>query len=100
MPQIFKIGSYWVFFWANESDPLEPIHVHVCEGAPNANATKIWITKAGKCYLCHNNSRIPERTLRNIMKIIEARSAEVCPPSRIDGQKETRYNGKEGRQRR
>ena len=21
MPQIFKIGSYWVFFWANESDP-------------------------------------------------------------------------------
>lgn len=42
-----------------------------------ANATKIWITKAGKCYLCHNNSRIPERTLRNIMKIIEARSAEV-----------------------
>ena len=59
MPQIFKIGSYWVFFWANESDPLEPIHVHVCEGAPNANATKIWITKAGKCYLCHNNSRIP-----------------------------------------
>ena len=62
MPQIFKIGSYWVFFWANESDPLEPIHVHVCEGAPNANATKIWITRAGKCYLCHNNSRIPERT--------------------------------------
>ena len=24
----------------------------------------------------------------------------LCPPSRIDGQKETRYNGKEGRQRR
>lgn len=60
-----------------KATPLEPIHVHVCEGAPNANATKIWITKAGKCYLCHNNSRIAERTLRNIMKIIEARSAEV-----------------------
>ena len=26
MPQIFKIGSYWVYFWANENDPLEPIH--------------------------------------------------------------------------
>lgn len=75
MPQIFKIGSYWVFFRADESDPLEPVHGHVCEGAPNA--TKIWITRAGKCYLCHNNSRIPERTLRNIMKIIEARSEEV-----------------------
>lgn len=47
MPQIFKIGSYWVFFLSNESDPLEPVHVHVCQGAPNGNATKIWITRAG-----------------------------------------------------
>ena len=77
MPQIFKIGSYIVFFWANESKPLEPVHVHVCQGAPNENATKIWITQSGKCYLCHNNSRIPERTLRNIMRILEARSREV-----------------------
>ena len=62
---------------ANENDPLEPIHVHVSEGSPNANATKIWITKAGKCYLCHNNSHISAKILRNIMDIIEARSKEV-----------------------
>ena len=77
MPQIFKIGSYWVFFWSNENDPLEPVHVHVCQGTPNGGATKIWITRAGKCYLCNNNSRIPDHVLRNIMKIIEARSGEV-----------------------
>ncbi|MCI8526455.1 MAG: DUF4160 domain-containing protein [Oscillospiraceae bacterium] len=77
MPQVFKIGSYWVFFWSNENDPLEPIHVHVCQGAPRADATKVWITQAGKCYLCHNRSQIPERTLRNILQIIEARSNEV-----------------------
>lgn len=77
MPQIFKIGSYWVYFWANESEPLEPIHVHVSENTPKQNATKIWITRAGKCYLCHNNSHIPEHILRNIMRIIEARSTEV-----------------------
>ena len=41
MPQVFKIGSYWVYFWANENDPLEPIHVHVSQGAPSSNATKI-----------------------------------------------------------
>ena len=29
------------------------------------------------CYLCNNNSQIPQRTLRNIMMIIEARSDEV-----------------------
>ena len=25
MPQVFKIGSYWVYFWANENKPLEPV---------------------------------------------------------------------------
>ncbi len=77
MPQVFKIGAYWVYFWSNENIPLEPIHVHVSEVTPTGNATKIWITKAGKCYLCHNNSQIPARVLRNIMDIIEARSDEV-----------------------
>lgn len=77
MPQVFKIGSYWVFFWANESDPLEPVHVHVCQGAPNADATKIWITRAGGCVLCHNHSRIPDCVLRNIMDILTARSDEI-----------------------
>ena len=78
MPQVFKVGSYWVYFWANENDPLEPVHVHVCQGAPNGNATKIWITRAGGCIPCAIT--IPEsRTgvLRNIMDVIEARSAEV-----------------------
>ena len=77
MPQVFKIGSYWVYFWANEGEPIEPIHVHVSQGDPTANATKIWITSAGKCYLCNNNSNIPSVALRNIMRIIEARNAEV-----------------------
>ena len=77
MPQVFKIGSYWVYFWSNENEPLEPIYVHVSEGAPCVNGTKIWITKTGRCYLCHNNSQISDRILRNIMSIIEARSKEV-----------------------
>lgn len=76
MPQIFKVGSYTIFFWANESDPLEPVHVHIAEQA-NPNATKVWITSTGKCYLCHNKSRIPDRILRDIMRVIEARSAEI-----------------------
>ena len=77
MPQVFKIGAYLVYFWFNEGDPLEPVHVHVCLGIPSAGATKIWITQAQKCYLCNNNSKIPDRTLRNIIKIIEARSSEI-----------------------
>lgn len=76
MPQIFKIGPYTIFFWSNEGNPLEPIHVHIAEQA-NPNATKVWITAAGKCYLCHNRSRIPDRILRDIMRVIEARSQEI-----------------------
>ena len=77
MPPIFKIGCYWVFFWSNENQPLEPIYVHVSSGGPNPNATKVWITKPGKCLLCHNRSQIPSVALKNIMRIIEARSDEV-----------------------
>ena len=77
MPQVFKIGAYFVYFWSNENDPLEPVHVHVSEGKPTKNATKIWITSRGNCYLAHNNSHIPTNTQKNIMRIIEARSDEV-----------------------
>ena len=77
MPQIFKIGAYIVYFWANEGKPLEPIHVHIKEGVPAAIATKVWITKAGKSLLCNNNSQIPPKTLRNLMDIIEARNQDI-----------------------
>jgi hypothetical protein len=77
MPQIFKIGSYLIYFWSNESKPLEPIHVHVSEGVPSENATKIWITQKGRCLLCHNRSNIPSRKLKIIMSVIEARNQDI-----------------------
>ena len=78
MPQVFKIGSYVVFFWIGEGEPLEPVHVHICEGVPTANATKVWITRSGNTLLANNNSKIPENTLRRIIKMIEANSDNVC----------------------
>ncbi len=72
MPQVFKIGSYWVYFWANESKPLEPIHVHISKGKPNANATKFWVTKTGKTLLANNYSNYDSRTLHYLSKAIEA----------------------------
>ena len=32
MPQVFKVGSYWVYFWANENEPLEPDPCARCAG--------------------------------------------------------------------
>ena len=77
MPQVFKIGSFWVYFWTNENKPLESVHVHISEGKPVPNATKVWITEAGKTLLANNNSNIPAVTLRNIMRILETRSKEI-----------------------
>lgn len=77
MPQVFKIGSYLVFIWYNEGVPLEPVHVHVSEGVPSENATKIWITKERKALLCHNKSKIPAHKLNIIMRMIEAQSFEI-----------------------
>jgi hypothetical protein len=77
MPQLFRIGAYIIYFWSNENNPLEPIHVHIAEGQASANATKIWITSSGKALLCNNNSRISEKRLKNMMRFIEANSAEI-----------------------
>lgn len=64
MPQILRIGPYIVYFWSNENNPLEPVHVHIAEGKATANATKLWITSTGKVILCNNNSKISEKILR------------------------------------
>lgn len=77
MPQIFRVGSYIVYFWANEGEPLEPIHVHIAEGRACSNATKIWITSSGKALLCNNASKIPPKILRSLMRIIEANISEI-----------------------
>ena len=77
MPQIFKIGPYIVYFWSNENDPLEPVHVHINEGRASANATKIWITSSGKALLCNNNSQISKKELMRLIRIIEANSKEI-----------------------
>ena len=77
MPQIFKIGSYVIYFWSDEGMPREPVHVHIAEGVPSKNATKIWITKAQKCIVANNNSKIPNHALNLLLRVIEGRSFEI-----------------------
>lgn len=74
MPQVFKVGTWLVYFWLNESDPLEPVHVHIARKRPEKDATKVWITRAGGAVLCHNNAGIPMPALRNLMDLIALRS--------------------------
>ena len=64
MPQVFVILGYIVYFWSNEND--EPIHVHVCKGSPQKDATRVWITEDGPV-LEHNKSKIPKKDLKRIL---------------------------------
>jgi hypothetical protein len=66
MPQLLRVGPYIIYFWSNENDPLEPIHVHIAEGKATSNATKVWISSKGRTVLCNNNSKIPDRVLKKM----------------------------------
>ena len=74
MPQILRIGPYTIYFWSNENDPLEPVHVHIAEGRATSNATKIWITSTGKALLSNNDFHIPPKVLNHLLRFVEANS--------------------------
>ena len=77
MPQVIKIGPYVIFFWLDEGRPLEPLHVHIAEGVPRANATMVWITQSGKALLASRHQEIPASDLRKLLRIIEANVDEI-----------------------
>lgn len=43
MPLVFTLGNLKFFFYSNEGDPREPVHIHV--RGPNGEA-KVWIQPA------------------------------------------------------
>ena len=72
-----EMAYFKQYFWSNEGDPLEPIYVQISEGRASAIATKIWITSTGKTILSNNNSKIPEKILKRLMRMIEANSSDI-----------------------
>ena len=76
MSVTLRIGQYVIFLWSNEDNPIEPVHVHIAEGKPSHDATKLWITSAGKVIMSDNKSMIPDKMLGRIIRVIEANSEE------------------------
>lgn len=64
---------YIIFFWSNEGDPPEPVHVHVGKRI-GPGCTKIWILSDGSAQVQSNGSKMPQRDIRRISKVIEAYS--------------------------
>lgn len=47
MPTVFRnVFGYKVYFWSNENDPREPVHVHVAKQIGKEKA-KFWILREG-----------------------------------------------------
>ncbi|MFK3780059.1 DUF4160 domain-containing protein [Agrobacterium sp. NPDC089420] len=43
MPVVFRSGNLTFFFYSNEGDPREPVHIHVRKAGAEA---KIWLEPA------------------------------------------------------
>lgn len=66
MPTLFEIYGYKIYFWSNEGN--EPVHVHISKGKQTADATKIWLPPESNPVLVHNNSQIPQKDLKRLLK--------------------------------
>ena len=64
-----KAYGYHIYFWSNEGEPLEPIHVHISK-TPHPNATKYWVLRDGTLREDNNNDSIPQNELKRIIRYI------------------------------
>jgi hypothetical protein len=76
MPKLFTIMGYSVFFWSNEGEPLEPVHFHIGKTI-GARTTKIWIKKDGTYDMANNESDVPSKDLKHILKILEPLADDI-----------------------
>jgi hypothetical protein len=65
MPEVFRFGPYKFFFYSNEGDPREPVHIHVREGR---NVAKFWLKPEVSIA---DSKGFDARALREISAIIE-----------------------------
>lgn len=76
MPRLFKVCGYYVYFWSNENDPLEPVHVHVAKEM-HANATKIWILSNKKAEVDEPSREIGPADMKRILRTVEGYAGQI-----------------------
>lgn len=71
MPVVFRERGFRFFFYSNEGDPREPVHVHVEKDGVEA---KFWLQpQVAVAY----NDGFNAKTLKELLKIVEARADEI-----------------------
>lgn len=71
MPKIFEWQGYRIYFYSNEGNPREPVHVHVRKGR---DAAKFW--KRPEIGVAYNRG-FSSNVLSRLIAVIEGRGDEI-----------------------
>ena len=71
MPKVFSWNGYRFHFFANEGDPLEPVHIHVRKGRDNA---KFWLYPEVSVASCKG---FPPHVQSRLVAVIEEHREEI-----------------------
>lgn len=71
MPTVFRHAGYRFFFYSNEGDPREPVHIHVMKDRGEA---KFWV---GDTITLARSAGFDARTLRQLADIVAERRTEI-----------------------
>lgn len=63
MPTVFRHAGFRFFFYSNEGDPREPVHIHVMKDGGEA---KIWLYPVSTA----RSNGFDARTLRTVERIV------------------------------
>jgi hypothetical protein len=71
MPTVFRHNGFRFFFYSNEGNPREPVHVHVRKGGGEA---KFWVSPE---VVPANSAGFDAGTLRRLALIVAERKDEI-----------------------
>lgn len=71
MPIVFESHGFKFFFYSNEGDPLEPVHIHVRK---ERSVAKFWLNPEVRLAGSYGFSAVE---LNRIRKIIDNRRSEI-----------------------
>jgi uncharacterized protein DUF4160 len=71
MPTIFQVNGYRFFFYSNEGNPREPLHIHVRKGGAEL---KIWL--APNISIARNHG-FDGKTQRFLLSVATERKSEI-----------------------